>query len=101
MEKFPNRIKVEFNRKDEYEKIIKQQSKLTSNGIHHSHTNYDGYTFKQNEVLMHEPNHEGVDVLEIYKLLMHETYRHKLQPYFGEKIIQLQSMDTDSFILSI
>ena len=29
-----NRCKIEFIRKDDNEKIIKQQSKLTFNGIH-------------------------------------------------------------------
>ena len=32
---------------------------------------------------------------------MYETYYDKLQPYFGEKNIQLHYMDTDSFVLSI
>ena len=31
---------------------------------------------------------------------MYETYYDELQPYFGEKNIQLRYMDTDSFILS-
>ena len=32
---------------------------------------------------------------------MYETYYDKLPPYFGEKIIELHYMDTDSFVLSI
>ena len=50
------RIKVEFIEKDDTDKIIKQQSKLTFNGIHKSYENYDSYTFKQNEVLMAKQN---------------------------------------------
>ena len=34
MENVRNRIKVEFIRKNDTDKIIKQQSKLTFNGIH-------------------------------------------------------------------
>ena len=34
MEIVRNRIKVEFMRKDDTDKMIKQQSKLTFNGIH-------------------------------------------------------------------
>ena len=34
MENVRNRIKVEFNRKNDTDEIIKQQSKLTFNGIH-------------------------------------------------------------------
>ena len=52
MENVRNRIKVEFIKKDEDEKIVKQQSKLTFNGIHKSYENYDSFTFKQNEVLI-------------------------------------------------
>ena len=33
-------------KKDSYEKNIKQQSKLFSNGIQYSYANYDSYTFK-------------------------------------------------------
>ena len=32
---------------------------------------------------------------------MYETYYDKLQIYFGEKKLQLQYMDTDSFVLSV
>ena len=50
-----NRCIIELIRKDETDKIIKQQSKLTFNGIHISYENCDRYTFKQNEVLMDKP----------------------------------------------
>ena len=43
-------MKVEFIRKDDTDKVIKQQSKVTFNRIHKSYQNYDGYTFKKNEV---------------------------------------------------
>ena len=59
MEKGRNRIKVEFIRKVDTDKIIKQQSKLTFNGIHKSYEKYDSYKFKQNEVLMHKPIYLG------------------------------------------
>ena len=73
MENVRNRIKVEFFQKDDNEKISKQQSKLTFNGILKSYKNYDGYTFKQNEVLIDKPIYLGFDVLELSKLLMYET----------------------------
>ena len=101
MENVRNRIKVEFIQKDDTDKIIKQQSKLTFNGIHKSYENYDSYTFKQNEVLMDKAIYLGLSVLELSKLLMYKTYYDKLQPYFGQEIIQLQYMDTDSFVLSV
>ena len=79
MENVRNRIRVEFIRKDDTDKIIKQQSKLTFNGIHESYENYDRYTFKQNESLMDKPIYLGFSVLEVSKLLMYETYYDKLQ----------------------
>ena len=99
MENVRNRLKIKFVKKDDYREIIKQQSKLLFNGIHKSYENCDSYTFKQNEVLMDKPIYLGFSVLELSKLLMYETYYDKLQPYFGQKNLHLQYMDTDSFVL--
>ena len=101
MENVRNRLKIKFIKKDDYREIIKQQSKLTFNGIHKSYQNCDSYTFKQNEVLMDKPIYLGFAVLELSKLHMYETYYDKLQPYFGLENIQLHYMDCDSFVLSI
>ena len=101
MENVRNRLKIKFIKKDEYRKIIKQQSKLTFNGIHKSYEICDSYTFKQNEVLMDKPIYLGFTVSELSKLLMYDTYYDILQPYFGQEIIQLHYMDTDSFALSV
>ena len=73
MEKVRNRIKVKFIGKDDTNRIIKQQSKLSFNGIHQSYETYDSYTFKQNEVLMGKPFYLGFSVLELSNLLMYET----------------------------
>ena len=43
----------------------------------------------------------GFRVLELSKLHMYETYHDTLQPYFKQEKIQLQFMDTDSFVLSV
>ena len=97
MENVRNRLKIKFIKKDNYREIIKQQSKLTFNGIHKSYEICDSYTFKQNEVLMDKPIYLGLTVLELNKLLMYETYYDKLQPYFEKENIQLHYMDTDKF----
>ena len=47
LEKVRNRLELELNKKDDIKKIIKQQSKLTYNGIHKSYENCDSYTFKK------------------------------------------------------
>ena len=101
MENVRNRLKIKFFKKDDYREIIKQQSKLTFNGIHKSYENCYSYTVRQNEVLMDKPIYLGFSVLELSKLLMYETYYDKLQPYFGQEKIQLHYMDTDSFVLSV
>ena len=101
MEKIRNRIRREFILKNETDKIIKQQSKLTLNGIHKFYTKYDSYTFEQNEVVTDKPTYLGFALLELSKISMYETYYDKLQPYFGQKNLQLHYMDTDSFVLSV
>ena len=60
-------------------KNIKQQSKLTFNGIQKSYETCDSYTFKQNEVLIDKPIYLGLALLELNKLLMYETYYDKLE----------------------
>ena len=74
-----NRLKITFIKKDDTEKIIKQQSKITFSGIHKSYENCDSYVFTQNEVLMDKPLYLGFAVLELSKLLIYEAYYDKLQ----------------------
>ena len=69
MEDVCNRIEVEFIRKIDTDKIIKQESKLTFRGNHKSHEKYDSYTFKQNEVFMEKPFDLSLSVLKLSKLL--------------------------------
>ena len=52
MENVRKRLRLQFIRKDDTKNIIKQQSKLTFNGIHKPYEKCDSYTFKQKEVLM-------------------------------------------------
>ena len=73
-----NRLITDFNKNSEYNKNIKQQSKLTFNGIHKSYTDYSSYTFKQIEVTMDKPIYVGFAILELSKLHMYETYYAKL-----------------------
>ena len=73
LENVRKRIKVDFIRKVDTDKVIKQQSKLTFNGTHQSYENYDSYLFKQNEVLLDKPIYQGFAILELSKLLMYET----------------------------
>ena len=101
MENIRNRLEINFFRKDEYMEIIKNQSKLTFNGIHKSYENCDSYVFRENEVFTDKPIYLGFAVLELGKLNMSETYYDKLQAYFGQENIQLHYIDTDAFVLSV
>ena len=78
-----------------------QQYKLTFNGIHKWYENCDSYMFRNKEVLMDKPIHLGFAVKRSSKMLTYETYYDKVQPYFGQKNLQLHNMDADSFVLGI
>ena len=71
MENVRNRLKIKFVRKDDYREFIKQQSKLTFNGIQKSNKNCDSYTFRENEVMMDKPIYLGYSVLGLSKLHMY------------------------------
>ena len=43
----------------------------------------------------------GFAKLKLSKLHMYETYYDTLQPYFGQKSLQLHNIDTDGMILSM
>ena len=103
IENVRNGCKRESFKRDECDKILKQQRKLTFNGIHKSFNNCDSLLFKEHEILMDKPIYLGFAILELSKLHMNETYNDTLplQPYFGQENIQLHYMDCDSFILSI
>ena len=73
-----NRLKIEFIKKDDTDKVIKQQSKLTFNGIHKSYENFIRYTFKQKEVLIDKPIYLGFSLLELSELLLYKTYYDRL-----------------------
>ena len=62
MKNVQNRCKIENLKKDETDNFIKQQSKLTFNGIHKSYENCDSYTFNQIEVPTDKPNYLGFSV---------------------------------------
>ena len=50
---------------------------------------------------MDKPIYLGFAILELSKLHLYERYYDKLQPVFGQEIIQLHYIDTDAFVLSL
>ena len=73
LENVRNRLGLELIKKDNIKKIIKQQSKITFNGIQKSYENYDSYIFKQNQIVMDKAIYVGFSILEFKKLHMYET----------------------------
>ena len=84
-----NRLKLEIFKKDDIKIIIKQQSKLTFNGVHKSYENCDSFTFKRNEVIMGKAINVGFAILDLSKLHKYETYYDTLQSYSGLEKLQL------------
>ena len=101
LENVRNRLEIELIKKNNDEKIINQQSKLTFSGINKSYENCDSYTFKQNQVVIDKAIYVGFAILELSKLHMYETYYDTLQPSFGQENLQLHYIDTDGMILSM
>ena len=65
MENHRNRLKRKKIEGDDNERIIKQQSKLTFNGLHENSTIYDSYTFRPNQVFMDKPIYLGFAILQL------------------------------------
>ena len=101
LENVRNRLGLELIKKDDIKKIIKQQSKLTINGIQKSYENYDSYPFNKNKVVTDKAIYVGFAMLELSKLHMYETSYETLQPYFGQDNLQLHYIDTDGMFLSM
>ena len=100
LENVRNRLGLELIKKDNIQKIIDQQSKLTFNGIQKSYENYYSYTYRKNEIIMDKAIYVGFAILELSKLHMYETYYDTFQPYFGQENLQLHYIDTDGMFLS-
>ena len=98
LENVRNRLELELVKKDDIKNIIKQQSKMTFNGIHKSYENYYICTFK-NGVVMDKAIFVGFAILKLSKLHKFETFYDTLQPYFGQEFLQLHYIDTDGMIL--
>ena len=63
--------------------------------------NLSAVLMRKTTVFFNKPIYIGATVLELSKLLMYKFYYETLQPYFGEKNLELLYQDTDSFILKI
>ena len=89
MENVTNRGKIEIIKRDDYNKILRWQRKLSFNGICKSFSNCDSYLEKEHEMLMDKLIYLGFAILELSKLHMYETYYDTLQPYFRQENISI------------
>ena len=80
MENVRSSLKIELIKKDEADKVVKMQSKLTFNCIKKSQDLSDSYTYKHSEILMDKSTYLGFIVLELSNLLIYETYYDKVKP---------------------
>ena len=74
MENVRNRCKIEIIKRENYNKILGWQRKLTFKGICKSFSNCDSYLEEEHEILMDKPIYLGFAILELSKLHMYETY---------------------------
>ena len=101
LENIRSRLDLELIKKDNFKKIVDQQSKLTFNSIQKTYENYYSFTYKKNEIVMDKAIYVGFAILELSKLHMYETYYDILQPYFGQENLQLHYVDTNGMFLSM
>ena len=100
MENVRERVNLEIIPHTNIDQIIKRQSKLSFKGIVNHYSEFSVYKYDKEKTVFDKPIFLGFSVLELSKLLMHEFYYHKLQPYYSSSV-KLHYMDTDSFIQSI
>ena len=98
MEHVRNRIKLQFVKNTNEEKVLRYQSRFNFDGIHKSYLDYDSFTFEKNVIKMAKPTYLGFVVLERSKFLLNDTYYGKLQKYFGQDGIPLHYQNTDSMV---
>ena len=60
MENVRNRCKIEIIKRNNYDKILTQQRKLTFNGICKSFDNCESYLIKEHEIFMDKPIYLGL-----------------------------------------
>ena len=99
MENVRDHTNLEFNDHSQIQQKIKRQSKLSFKGIVDHYQKLSVYKFDKEKTVFDKPIYLGFSVLELSKLLMYEFYYKRLEPHWQNKV-QLNYMDTDSFVLS-
>ena len=86
--------------KSDSHRILNRQLKLSFADKFAEYENLILYSFNKETIKFTKPIYVGFCVVELSKLLMYEWYYDKMQPYIGEDNLELNYLDTDSFIFS-
>ncbi|WP_375672846.1 hypothetical protein, partial [Bartonella sp. CL45QHWL] len=98
-ENIRNRIDIELVTDGERAKNVMANPRFSSISIFDEQN--AAISMRKTSMKFNKPIYIGATVLELSKLLMYEFYYEVLQPYFGEKNIDLLYLDTDSFVLNL
>jgi hypothetical protein len=79
------------------EKVIKLHNKPNFSSEKVFGNNLTAILLRKTSMKFDKPIYIGATVLELSKLLTYEFYYETLQPYFGEKNMELLYLDTDCF----
>ena len=99
IENIRKRLNLDLIDRSDTHRILNRQSKLSFDDKIAEYEKISLYSINK-ESKFTKPNYVGFSVLELSKLLMYEWYSDKRQPYFGEDNLELQYLDTGSFIFS-
>ena len=100
IENIRKRLNLDLINKSVVHRILNRQPKLSFDDKIAEYEKFNLYSFNKETIKFTKPIHVGFCVLELSKLLMYEWYYDKMQPYFREENLELQYLDTDSFIFS-
>ena len=98
IENIRKRLNLDLIDKTDIHRIPDRQSKLSFDDKIAEYEKFNLYSFNKETIKFTKPIYVGFWVLELSKLSMYEWYFDKMQQYFGEENLELQSLDTDSFI---
>ena len=100
IENIRKRLNLDLIDKSDTHRILKRQSKLSSDDKIAEYEKFSLYSFDKESIKFTKPIYVGFSVLELSKHLMYEWQYDKMQPYFGEDKLELHYLETDSFIFS-
>ena len=83
MENVKERTNIEIIPHTNIDQIIKRQSKLRFKRISIHYNDFTLYKYDKEKTVFDKPINSGLSVLELNKLLMHEFFYLKLQPYYN------------------